>query len=116
MILVVGGYDEDIAAYVEKALGYGREMCAVGALDEAPCVLQAQDLVQETIAESVVHELLRREVVGLREVGCGVVPLDARDRAWREAVGGLGRALAAQASSVVRVTCGLPQVIKGVTP
>ena len=50
------------------------------------------------------------------EVGCGVVPLDPADEAYREAVGRLCCALAARAAAVVRVTAGLPQFIKGEKP
>ena len=46
------------------------------------------------------------------EVGCGVVPIDRADEAYREAVGRLCCALAEQADAVVRVTAGIPQYIK----
>ena len=59
---------------------------------------------------------LRGKVVLCDEVGCGVVPLAAEERAWREAVGRLCCALADEAALVVRVTAGLPQVIKGNLP
>nr|WP_297176345.1 bifunctional adenosylcobinamide kinase/adenosylcobinamide-phosphate guanylyltransferase [uncultured Agathobaculum sp.] len=50
------------------------------------------------------------------EVGCGVVPIDRADEAYREAVGRLCCALAAEADVVVRVTAGIPQFIKGENP
>lgn len=56
---------------------------------------------------------LRGHVVTCDEVGCGVVPIDRADEAYREAVGRLCCALAAKADAVVRVTAGLPQYIKG---
>lgn len=56
---------------------------------------------------------LRGHVVTCDEVGCGVVPIDRADEAYREAVGRLCCALAAEADAVVRVTAGLPQYIKG---
>lgn len=55
-------------------------------------------------------------VVTCDEVGCGVVPIDRADEAYREAVGRLCCALAEQADAVVRVTAGLPQYIKGEKP
>ena len=116
MILVVGAYDHDIATYAEQELGFGPHSCAVDVLGEAPCVLCAQDLVRQTLDEELVENLAAREVVGLREVGCGVVPVDPQDRAWREAVGRLGCELARRATSVVRIVCGVPQVIKGARP
>ena len=51
-------------------------------------------------------------VVVTREVGCGLVPLDARERLWREQVGRLSCRLAEQATEVYRVCCGQAQRIK----
>lgn len=46
------------------------------------------------------------------EVGCGVIPVDKKDREYREAVGRTLCELAAQASSVERIICGIAQKIK----
>lgn len=46
------------------------------------------------------------------EVGYGVVPMDAFDRAYREAVGRICTELAAHSSRVTRVVCGIGTVIK----
>ena len=59
---------------------------------------------------------LRGHAVTCDEVGCGVVPMDRADEAYREAVGRLCCALAAEADAVVRVTAGIPQYIKGEKP
>lgn len=61
-------------------------------------------------------ETLRGCVITCDEVGCGVVPIDRADEAYREAVGRLCCALAEQADAVMRVTAGLPQYIKGEKP
>ena len=58
------------------------------------------------------EDLLGREVVACREVGCGVVPLDRADRDRREAVGRLCCDLAAQAEAVYRVNCGIAMRLK----
>lgn len=50
------------------------------------------------------------------EVGEGIVPENALARRFREAQGRLNIALAAQADLVVKVTVGLPQVLKGTLP
>lgn len=51
-------------------------------------------------------------VVVADEIGCGIVPMDAGERAWREAVG-RGLCRIAQASErVTRVCCGIGVVIK----
>ncbi|MBU5482347.1 bifunctional adenosylcobinamide kinase/adenosylcobinamide-phosphate guanylyltransferase [Blautia sp. MSJ-19] len=46
------------------------------------------------------------------EVGYGVVPMDAFDRAYREAVGRICTKLAAYSCEVTRVVCGIGTVIK----
>lgn len=61
-------------------------------------------------------EYLRGHVITCNEVGCGVVPIDRADEAYREAVGRLCCALAAEADAVIRVTAGIPQYIKGEKP
>lgn len=48
-----------------------------------------------------------------QEVGCGLVPITAEQRAWREAVGRFNIFLAGQAETVDRVCCGLGMRIKG---
>ena len=46
------------------------------------------------------------------DVSCGVVPMEPELRAWREATGRMVNSLAARADKVVRLFCGLPQVLK----
>ena len=51
-------------------------------------------------------------VVISREVGSGVVPMDASERAWRERHGALLQQLAQRSETVIRIFCGLPQQLK----
>lgn len=63
-----------------------------------------------------VRELFSRvqpEMVLADEIGCGLVPVDAKERAWREMTGRILCEIAREADSVVRVHCGIPQAIKG---
>lgn len=46
------------------------------------------------------------------DLSCGVVPLDAEMRAWRDENGRVNNYLANAAERVVRMFCGIPQVIK----
>ena len=50
------------------------------------------------------------------EIGCGIVPMDPAERERREAAGRLSCELARRAETVVRVCCGLPQLLKGEWP
>ncbi|MBR5679769.1 MAG: bifunctional adenosylcobinamide kinase/adenosylcobinamide-phosphate guanylyltransferase [Clostridia bacterium] len=47
-----------------------------------------------------------------QDIFCGVVPMGADMRAWREATGRLAAYLAAEASAVTRVFCGLEERLK----
>ena len=51
-------------------------------------------------------------VIVANEIGCGVVPIDRRDRAWREAAGRALCVLAQKSESVTRVVCGIGVRIK----
>ncbi len=55
---------------------------------------------------------LEGAVVVATDVSCGVVPVDALMRGWREACGRIGALLAARSDEVWRLFCGLPQRLK----
>ena len=63
--------------------------------------------------QKLADELSRAEVVLSTETGAGVIPVDRCERQKREAAGILSRLLAERADLVIRVTCGLPQFLKG---
>ncbi len=56
------------------------------------------------------------DVLIAAEVGGGVVPMDPKERADREAAGRLACLLAARADCVVQMFCGIPTVLKGELP
>ena len=66
--------------------------------------------------ESLADRLAAYDLVLATEVGGGVVPMDAAERAAREAAGRLACLLAARADCVVQMFCGLPTVLKGELP
>lgn len=81
------------------------------------CVWDVQELTQNrTDLDDLTTELSRYDAVIATEVGGGVVPLDASEREARERAGRLNCLLAERADTVVRVFCGIPQVIKGEMP
>lgn len=71
---------------------------------------QAEDL------ERLTEELTGYDIVLATEVGGGVVPIDADQRAAREAAGRLACMLAARADCVVQMFCGIPTILKGELP
>lgn len=50
--------------------------------------------------------------VTVNELGCGIVPVDAFDRKWRETTGRVCCLLAQKSTEVYRVTCGVATKIK----
>ena len=50
--------------------------------------------------------------VTVNELGCGIVPVDAFDRKWRETTGRVCCLLAQKSTEVYRVTCGIAAKIK----
>jgi len=80
---------------------------------EKRAVWDAQDLAAgRADLDALADDLAQNEVVIATEVGGGVVPVDAEQRAAREAAGRLSCLLAQRAARVVRVFCGLPIVLK----
>ena len=69
-------------------------------------------LARQEAPEAALPLLLAAEVVVAREIGSGVVPIDAGERAWRERHGRLLRQLAEQAGHVYRIFCGLTEELK----
>ena len=51
-------------------------------------------------------------VVIADEIGCGVVPIDKNDRAWREAAGRALCVITQKSEQVIRVICGIGVRIK----
>ena len=66
--------------------------------------------------ETLARELAEYDIVIATEVGGGVVPMDAEERAGREAAGRLACLLAERADCVVQMFCGIPTVLKGELP
>ena len=66
-----------------------------------------------TDIEALAVELSKKDIVIASETGSGVIPTDEKQLVQREQAGRLAQRLAASADVVVRVICGIPQVIKG---
>lgn len=64
--------------------------------------------------ESFVKQVIAAEpeLVIMDEVGCGIVPMEAGERRYRDAAGVAGQLLAARAAAVYRVCCGISSQIR----
>ena len=78
-------------------------------------IADVQDAAAETQTpeqlETLARELAEYDIVIATEVGGGVVPMDAEERAGR-----LACLLAERADCVVQMFCGIPTVLKGELP
>ena len=78
------------------------------------CITDVQDKAADAAdLTQLAEELAQYDIVIATEVGGGVVPVDAGQRAAREAAGRLACLLAARADCVVQMFCGIPTVLKG---
>lgn len=111
MIFVTGPLFAGKRDYVRSALGWTEDELA------RRCVWDVQELARpDTDLAALADQLAKKDVVIATEVGGGVVPVDAYQRACREGAGRLACLLAQRADTVVRVCCGLPQCLKGQLP
>lgn len=111
MIFITGPLFAGKREFIRNALGLSEsalEQCAVWDVQELAA--DAADL------NALADTLARNRIVIATETGGGVVPVEAEARRAREAAGRLACLLAQRADTVVRVCCGLPQILKGTLP
>lgn len=124
MEMIIGGAFQGKSAYAretypEIAWEQGPDLSEDG-LFRAGGVLDFQEYIRKEIKEGRdTGELADRLIAAnpgvvlvCQEVGYGVVPTDAFERAYREAVGRVCTRLAAYSKKVTRVICGIGTVIK----
>jgi adenosyl cobinamide kinase/adenosyl cobinamide phosphate guanylyltransferase len=132
MDLITGGLGQGKRAYVQKEykIDEGQmisgEVFPVEELKSAEekasyaCIYDFHLLIRRLVRAGIepqmwVEKFLEKaapQVIITNEVGCGIVPVDAMEREWREAAGRAACLLAEHAKHVVRVTCGMAQRIK----
>lgn len=112
MLLVIGGIASGKRTYV-RSLGYGDNRMSQTVDSPSPVLLGLEEVLRDgPLSSQDLARLRAKEVVVCCEVGMGVVPMDREQRAWRERVGRTCALLAAQATQVVRLVCGIPVTIK----
>ena len=125
-ILIVGGACQGKREYAKKAfdlnereiLPWNEEREAASCIADLHLRVRAcleKGLTQQEVLEKLLP-FCQGKIVLCDDIFCGVVPLDALERQWREVTGRLLCRLAQEADSVIRMQCGLPQAIKGELP
>ena len=112
--MIVGGMAQGKLEFARRELGV--TAWSDGVIGAENCIYDLhRALRDQPEAEALLEQWLTAHpdgVVICDEVGCGVVPVDREDRAWRERVGRTCCRLAEKAGAVYRVTCGLGARLK----
>ena len=135
MIFITGPMFSGKEAYIRNALKLSKEEFDRRAVRDAQALIEgsrAPQALQEGAEDSrllpevrgseqgdlaaLADSLARYEIVIAAEIGGGVVPIDREERLYRERAGRLACLLAERADTVIRVCCGLPQLLKGQWP
>ena len=111
MIFVTGPRYSNKQKYIMEQLGMTEEEFIQNGIRDA------EELVRENIIREEMEELSEKlskekRIVIANEVGGGVVPMDPEERAFRERAGRFACLLSEKAERVIRVVCGLGQVLK----
>lgn len=127
MILITGGRDQGKKAYAAELLGCGiaeltdGNICDLTDISGKKCITGYHMLIRRLLdmgedPEEYTKCLCREApdtVIVMDEIGCGIIPLERSERIWREAVGRCGCIIADNSAAVVRMVCGIADVIKG---
>lgn len=112
MILVIGGAYQGKLSWATQTYGLEEtELCdlADGFVVGKRCYYHMEALTKRG---EELPSFPEEAIVIAREVGCGVVPMEAEERAWRERHGAVLQELARRADRVIRVFCGIDEVLK----
>lgn len=125
MILIIGGAymgKLDFARKLRPLTGEDIFVCRTsGSIDfSRPCVTRIEEFVYGCVERGedpvALFEANRPawqdSILICRDIFCGVVPLDPKERAWRDEAGRLCQYLTKEADRVSRIFCGLEQRLK----
>ena len=111
MVLIVGGaYQGKLSWAVKEYHLTDDDICdlATGFVPGKRCYFHLEELTRRNEPADFPPDA----IVVAQEIGGGIVPLSGAERAWRERHGACLQELASQAERVVRIFCGLPEVLK----
>ena len=124
MILILGGAYQGKRSYAQEKFHLKDEevyTCQGTEIDfSKPCIAKLEEFVYACVQEQKDalsyfrdHEAQwENSILICQDLFCGVVPLGADLRAWRQNTGLLCQYLAKRAESVTRIYCGLEQKLK----
>ncbi len=125
MILIIGGANQGKKDYAIEKFSVSQWLdggtCSKEEVFRAKGICHFELLVERLLQEQTDLRKFTEEVLKINpdiiiitnELGCGLVPVDAFARRYREEHGRICTYLASQAKEVHRVMCGIGKVIKG---
>lgn len=124
MKLIIGGAYQGKREFAKKAFSLREEdifTCQGVQLDfSAPCIDHVEVFTLACVRSGLVplaifqqnRERWAGSILICQDIFCGVVPMDADHRQWRNATGQLCQYLSREAEQVSRIFCGLEQRLK----
>ena len=130
MIFILGGKYQGKTAYALKQYGAGLKICdlaEVSLAENSLADMYKADVIkniQEGVRMLLVSDIpplkyfidniarLEQKIIIGTEIGCGIVPLEEKERIWRDETGRVYQLLAGQAYKVERVWAGIPVTLK----
>lgn len=125
MILVFGGAYNGKKDFIKEKFNINEEdifYCSDGEIDFSKKVICGlhkftynNTLKNKSSLEYIKENinLFKDKIIISDEISSGIVPLKKEDRMWREETGRCLQFLSKESSSVYRVFCGIPTIIKG---
>ena len=120
MILIIGGAYQGKLDFAKETFGITDadvHTCTAGDIDFSKrCIYKIEEFSahhNDPIGYFQAHrEEWKNSVLILEDIFCGVVPMGAENRAWRQNTGRLAQYLSREAERVSRIFCGLEQRLK----
>ena len=120
MILIIGGAYQGKLDFAKETFGITDgdvHTCDSGEIDFTKrCIYKLEAFTshnEDPIGYFETHrEEWQNSILILRDIFCGVVPMGAENRAWRQRTGRLAQYLSKEAQQVSRIFCGLEQRLK----
>lgn len=119
MILVIGGFYQGKREYAKEVLGANRliggEEATLEGLKACDGVYHFQDYLQKVWKEEEhlwkhCKQILQENpnlILLMEEMGCGLLPLEKKEREYLNQMGSIMQALRKEAKEVHRVVCGI---------
>ena len=79
-------------------------------------LIKAGQVPEKAVGMQIRAGRYKGRIIICDDISQGIVPMDKTERAWREGVGRTMVKIASQADRVVRVFCGIPEVVKDESP